>query len=75
MLILIQRDDCSLCDEAWEVLASAGVRDFESTFIDGDTALEARYGMRVPVLRLGDAELDWPFNALQLAAWLDQGLA
>jgi len=26
-------------------------------------------------IRLGDAELDWPFNAGQLITWLDQGLA
>ena len=32
--------------------------------IDGDAALAARYGPRVPVLRRDDgAELDWPFDA------------
>ena len=63
-LILYQRDDCHLCDLALEVLASARVPDFESVFIDGDDALEARYGLRVPVLRddLRDGELDWPFD-------------
>ena len=62
---LIQRDDCHLCDLAWEQLAGAGVPDFESRWIDGDDALEARYGQRIPVLRREDtgAELDWPFTA------------
>lgn len=64
-LTLIQKDDCQLCDEAWEVLAAAGVGDFESLYIDGDAALLARYGERVPVLREDErqTELDWPFNA------------
>ena len=62
---LIQRDDCHLCDLAWERLAAAGVPDFESLWIDGDGALESRYGQRIPVLRREDtgAELDWPFTA------------
>ncbi|GAB2495826.1 glutaredoxin family protein [Arenimonas alkanexedens] len=64
-LTLIQRDDCHLCDLAWEVLAAAGVADFESLWIDADAGLEARYGERIPVLRREDsgAELDWPFSA------------
>jgi hypothetical protein len=70
-LQLFQRDDCHLCDLALEVLALARVPDFDSVFIDGDDALEARYGTRVPVLR-DDAgrELDWPFNVEGLRAWL-----
>lgn len=62
-LILYQRDDCHLCDLALDVLAAAGVPDFESVFIDDDVALEARYGSRVPVLRANNGrELDWPFD-------------
>ncbi|HEX4854402.1 glutaredoxin family protein [Arenimonas sp.] len=63
-LTLIQRDDCHLCDQAWEQLAAAGVVDFESLWIDGDAVLEARYGLRIPVLRreADGAELDWPFS-------------
>lgn len=72
LLIFYQRDDCQLCDIALEVLANASAPDFESVFIDGDDALEARYGIRVPVLRDGasGAELDWPFDAESLRAWL-----
>lgn len=61
-LILYQRDDCHLCDLAYAVLAEAGIADFDSVFIDGDTELEARYGIRVPVLRRGERELAWPFD-------------
>ena len=64
-LILYQRDDCPLCDHALAVLAAARVPEFESVWIDGDDALEARYGARVPVLRdeASGREWDWPFDA------------
>lgn len=71
-LILYQRDDCHLCDLALEVLAAARVPEFDSVFIDDDDALQARYGVRVPVLR-DDArgiELDWPFDTQTLRNWL-----
>lgn len=65
---LYLRDDCHLCDLALEALAAAGAAEFESVFIDGDAALEARYGARVPVLRSVDGrELDWPFETSALA--------
>lgn len=74
MLTLFQRDDCHLCDLALAVLAQARAPEFESVFIDEDAALEERYGARVPVLRdeARGAELDWPFDARSLAAWLAQ---
>ena len=71
-LRLFQRDDCPLCDEALAVLAAARTPDFEPVWIDEDTTLEARYGERVPVLRdeLSDTELDWPFDADQVRAFV-----
>jgi hypothetical protein len=70
--LLFQRDDCHLCDLALEALAAARAPEFGSVFIDGDGALEARYGVRVPVLH--DAatgrELDWPFTPAAVAAFL-----
>ena len=75
-LTLYQRDDCHLCDLALAMLAEARVPEFESVFVDGDDALEARYGERVPVLR-DDArgvELDWPFDADALRALLSSPL-
>ena len=71
-LTLYQRDDCPLCDEAYELLAVTGVPDFEPVWIDGDDALEARYGARVPVLRrtADGAELDWPFTVSSLRTFL-----
>ncbi|HEU0278117.1 MAG TPA: glutaredoxin family protein [Rhodanobacteraceae bacterium] len=71
-LILVQRDDCELCDEATRVLALAGAPDFESAWIDDDPELERRYGMRVPVLRdeASTRELDWPFDPAAARAFL-----
>jgi hypothetical protein len=71
VLQLFQRDDCHLCDLALEVLAQARAPEFDSVFIDGDDALEARYGTRVPVLRDGmGRELEWPFDIERLCGWL-----
>lgn len=71
--VLYQRDNCHLCDLALAELAAARVPAFDSVFIDDDPALEQRYGERVPVLRAvaRGAELDWPFDAARLRAWLD----
>jgi hypothetical protein len=71
-LTLYQRDDCKLCDQAVALLARARVPDFESVWIDGDPALEARYGERVPVLRdeASGRELGWPFDAATTRAFL-----
>ena len=67
-LILFQRDHCHLCELAWEVLAQARVADFESVWIEGDSHLENKYGLRVPVLKhtRSSMELDWPFTAEQV---------
>ena len=71
-LILYQRDDCHLCDLALEVLATARTPAFHSVFIDEDPILEQRYGLRVPVMRddVRDVELDWPFDARAVQAFL-----
>lgn len=75
VLTLIQRDDCHLCDMALAELAKARAPEFESVFLDDQPALESRYGARVPVLRdeRGDRELDWPFDAATVQAWLAAG--
>ena len=71
-LILYQRDYCHLCDQALAVMAEARAPEFDSVWVDDSDELEQRYGTRVPVLR--DArdgrELDWPFDAAALRAFL-----
>ena len=70
MLTLIQKDDCALCDQAWEVLHLAGIHDFTTVFIDGDADAATRYGSLVPVLRLGQNELDSPLVVSDVKALL-----
>lgn len=74
-LVLYQRDDCPLCDAALAVLAEARAPEFETVWIDDDEVLEERYGIRVPVLRdeAGDRELDWPFDAAAVRAFVGAG--
>ena len=51
-------------------MAEARAPDFESVFIEDAAELEARYGLRVPVLRDDQQgiELDWPFDAAAVRA-------
>lgn len=74
-LVLYQRDDCKLCDEALAILAIARVPEFDSIWIDGDEALEHRYGERVPVLRDADdgRELGWPFGVEDARSFASAG--
>jgi hypothetical protein len=74
-LILYQRDDCHLCDQALQVMATARAPDFTSLWVDDDPDLEARYGTRVPVLRdtRSGRELDWPFDAAAVEALVAVG--
>jgi len=59
-LTLLTRAYCHLCDEMRaEVapLAAAAAVAVDEIDVDGDPALEARWGDRVPVLLAGDREL------------------
>ena len=71
-LTLYQRDDCHLCDLALAVLAEAGAPAFDSAWVDDVPEWAQRYGSRVPVLRndRDGRELDWPFDAAAVRAFL-----
>jgi hypothetical protein len=70
-LELIGRDECTLCEEAKDLLFRADIA-FAEVSILGNFALRQRYGLRIPVLRAADSgrELDWPFDAERVRAWL-----
>lgn len=72
-IIFYTRQDCHLCDVAERLLAQ-NAPDVVPEWIDvdEDEALDARYGVRVPVLRRepGGVELGWPFDAVSLRAFL-----
>ena len=71
-LTLYQRDYCHLYEQAIAVLAEARAPDFDSVWVDDEAELVQRYGTRLPVLR--DArdgrELDWPFDAATVRAFV-----
>lgn len=56
-LILYTRNDCPLCQEMEDVIASE-LPNFDARIkrieIDGDAALETRFGQEVPVLFVND---------------------
>jgi len=71
---LYERAGCGLCDEthrALRRLALDRALEIERVDIDRVTALTDRYALRVPVLRVGDAELDAAgLDDAAVARWL-----
>ena len=58
---LYERAGCGLCEETHRVLRRIGLDralEVDRVDIDRDAGLRDRYTLRVPVLRVGDAELD-----------------
>lgn len=71
---LLQRPACLLCLEAEWVLAQAGIDRFQRIDIERSADLECRYGQRIPVLvDHRGRELDWPFDAAAVNAWMMAG--
>jgi hypothetical protein len=72
-LRLYVSEECELCDRAIAVLAEVRAPDFECVCIEHDADLNARYGVRVPVLHdvVHNRDLGWPFDAGALARFLD----
>ncbi len=75
-LTLLGTTGCHLCDDAEAVIHSALSRHAvpyqlrQCDIADSEAAL-ARYGVRIPVLRFGEQELDWPFDGEQVIALLE----
>lgn len=77
-LELMTTEGCHLCDEALAMLLAMESLSgwwLEEVDIAESDALTVRYGERIPVLRLTEngPELDWPFTADEVLAWLDRG--
>jgi len=71
---LYERAGCHLCDETHRALRRIGLDrplSIERVDIASDPALELRYVIRIPVLAVGEAELDAAGLAdREIAAWL-----
>ncbi|UJF24043.1 glutaredoxin family protein [Suttonella sp. R2A3] len=70
-LQLMSRQGCHLCQHAEHMLRAQNAV-FTVLDIDQSSALQARYGVLVPVVYCpeSDQELLYPFNTEQLAVWL-----
>jgi glutaredoxin len=55
-IYLYSRPGCHLCDNARAVLEAAGIA-FEEVDITADPALEAEYGVLIPVVEQGGRQL------------------
>ncbi|GAB5414072.1 MAG: glutaredoxin family protein [Congregibacter sp.] len=75
-LILYSTEGCHLCELAEALIrqAEAGGQPLRWSVVDiaDDDALFSRYGWHIPVLKAGDAELRWPFDAEGLAEFLSE---
>jgi hypothetical protein len=73
---LMERPECGLCEEALGTLrrlSRGTLLDIERVDVTRDVALLDRYVVRVPVLVVGDAELDVAgIDDAAIARWLDE---
>ncbi|MEQ8861079.1 MAG: glutaredoxin family protein [Pseudomonadales bacterium] len=72
-LTLLSTAHCSLCEQAFDLLASMPeLRGSALRVLDiaDDAALVERYGERLPVLLVEGHELTWPFDAAAIVAVL-----
>jgi hypothetical protein len=73
---LMERPECGLCDEAMAALRRVSRRtplDIERVDVARDATLLARYILRVPVLVVGEAELDVAgIDDAAIGRWLDE---
>lgn len=71
MLILYATEGCHLCHDAQAMLREMQLSWQDIDIIDDDTLLEL-YGPRIPVLKLQQHELDWPFQPEDIRQLLEQ---
>lgn len=69
MLVLLTTEGCHLCEQALAVVQRAAPG-MQVSLLDiaTDDALIDAYGERIPVLRRGEVEIDWPFGLLDVRA-------
>jgi hypothetical protein len=66
---LLTTAGCHLCDQALAVIRRAApTLELTLTDIAEDDELIAQYGEKIPVLRMKDIELCWPFGLLDVRA-------
>lgn len=69
---LLTTAGCHLCEQALAVIhRAAPALQLTLTDIAEDDALIAQYGEKIPVLRMANAELCWPFGLLDVRMLVD----
>lgn len=69
---LLTTEGCHLCDQALAVIQRAApALQLTLTDIAEDDDLIARYGEKIPVLRMANTELCWPFGLLDVRMLVD----
>ncbi|MGF1736754.1 glutaredoxin family protein [Photobacterium satsumensis] len=79
LITLYSTEGCHLCEQAYSLLVQAGVKEHVQVVdIAFDDVLFSRYGVTIPVLSIlnpdsdsKSPELGWPFDANELALWLN----
>lgn len=68
---LMHTEDCHLCEQAAEMLNFLQLQ-FKKIDISASAELIEVYGLRIPVIRVSDQELGWPFDPNDIQAFLSQ---
>ena len=74
-LYLYSTSHCHLCELAYAlILQASDPNNVKLIEIADDKALLTEYGLRIPVLKRVDtnAELNWPFNLVDITVFLNQ---
>ncbi len=72
MITLYSTEGCHLCEMAFALAQQANVSHLvEVVDIAFDDELFSRYGVTIPVLKVDNSEINWPFDLQQLQQWLD----
>lgn len=70
-LTLYSTEGCHLCEMALELIKQVGLGEqIEIVDIAFDDELFSRYGVTIPVVKVDESEINWPFDILQLQQWL-----
>lgn len=71
---LLTTAGCHLCDQARGMVETVAPRvELVAVDIAEDDVLIQAYGERIPVLRIGERELGWPFSLLDVGDFVASG--
>jgi glutaredoxin len=82
-LELMTTSGCHLCEQAAQKLQYMAHQepqlshaiDIVEVEISESAALVEQYGVRIPVIKMGNSELGWPFDYEDLLNWINSQIA